>query len=57
MLLCSVLFAVTFVIKIPEQYAPGKFDVIFQSHQLFHIMASIAMTAHMKLLVEEEKRV
>ena len=28
--------------KIPERYAPsGKFDYLFHSHQLFHIMASL----------------
>ena len=29
-----------FVTKIPERFAPGKFDYIFQSHQLFHITAA-----------------
>ena len=29
-----------FVTKIPERFAPGKFDYIFQSHQLFHLTAA-----------------
>ena len=29
-----------FVTKIPERFAPGKFDYVGQSHQLFHIAAA-----------------
>ena len=30
-----------FVTKIPERFAPGKFDYVFQSHQLFHVTAAL----------------
>ena len=39
-----------FVTKIPERFMPGKFDFIFQSHQLFHISAVILTTIQMYFL-------
>eukprot|EP00731_Ephydatia_muelleri_P024987 Em0017g70a len=32
-----VLLAFFFISKVPERFAPGRFDVVFQSHQLFHL--------------------
>jgi len=55
MWLGTVVMAIVFVSKIPERYAPGKFDIIFQSHQLFHIISSVAVTAHMKLLLLDSR--
>lgn len=37
-LTCFIVFF--FVTKIPERFAPGKFDYVFQSHQLFHTTAA-----------------
>ena len=39
-----------FVTKIPERFAPGNFDIIGQSHQLFHISAAILTTIQMYML-------
>ena len=36
----TVLLAFFFVTKIPERFAPGKFDYVLQSHQLFHLTAA-----------------
>ena len=38
-----VIFIAAFfyVTKIPERFAPGKFDYVLQSHQLFHIMTAL----------------
>lgn len=36
-----LLLSFFFVSKIPERFAPGKFDYVFQSHQLFHVSAAI----------------
>ena len=36
-----------FVTKIPERFAPGKFDIFFQSHTLFHISAASLTTVQM----------
>lgn len=40
----SLLMAFFFVTKIPERFAPGKFDYVFHSHQLFHLMAVFVTT-------------
>ena len=52
---CGVLFTfltvLPFVTKIPERLAPGRFDIIFQSHQLFHVCAVITTTVQIKLLL------
>ena len=36
-----------FVSRVPERLAPGLFDTVGQSHQLFHICGVIASTLHM----------
>ena len=40
----SLIMAFLFVSKIPERFAPGKFDYFFHSHQLFHIAAAVVTT-------------
>ncbi len=35
-----------YTLKIPERFWPGRFDVAFHSHQLFHIAIVIAATIH-----------
>ena len=37
----SHLMAFFFVSKLPERLLPGKFDIFFHSHQLFHIAAAL----------------
>lgn len=37
----TFFIAFFFVTKIPERFAPGKFDYMFQSHQLFHVTAAV----------------
>ena len=49
-LLCVVVTHVVaffFVTKIPERFSPGRFDIIGQSHQLFHIAAVILTSIQM----------
>ncbi|XP_064384498.1 membrane progestin receptor gamma-like [Halichondria panicea] len=36
-----------FVSKIPERFAPGRFDIYFQSHQLFHVVAVVQTCTQM----------
>lgn len=40
--------AAIYTFKIPERWWPGKFDVIFHSHQLFHVAVVIAAMVHYK---------
>lgn len=40
----TVIIVFFFVTKFPERWSPGRFDVLFQSHQLFHI-STAALTS------------
>eukprot|EP00731_Ephydatia_muelleri_P024984 Em0017g67a len=42
-----VLLAFFFISKVPERFAPGRFDAVFQSHQLFHLCAATVSCLHM----------
>ena len=39
-----------FVSKIPERFAPGKFDYFLQSHQLFHIACTAMTTLYLYII-------
>ena len=39
-----------FVSKIPERFAPGRFDYVGQSHQLFHVSAVVLTTSQMMMI-------
>jgi len=56
---CAIMFTfltvLPFVTKMPERLAPGKFDIFFQSHQLFHVSAVITTTNQMKLLLLDSR--
>lgn len=41
------VLAFFFVSKVPERFAPGMFDTVFQSHQLFHLCAASVSCIHM----------
>ncbi|XP_065901488.1 membrane progestin receptor gamma-like [Dysidea avara] len=53
--LFTFLTVLPFVTKMPERLAPGKFDIFFQSHQLFHVSAAITTTSQMKLLLLDSR--
>jgi predicted membrane channel-forming protein YqfA (hemolysin III family) len=40
-----------YAMKIPERFAPGRFDLIGQGHQLFHIFVLGGILSHYKLLM------
>jgi len=44
------LLAFFFVSKVPERFFPGRFDYLFQSHQLFHVCAAALTTTQMYFL-------
>jgi len=35
-----------YMLQIPERFCPGKFDLWFQSHQIFHVFILIAIFVH-----------
>jgi adiponectin receptor len=43
-----LLGAAIYTFKIPERWWPGAFDVIFHSHQLFHVAVVVAAMIHYK---------
>ena len=36
-----------YISKVPERFAPGRFDVVFQSHQLFHLLTATVSSLNM----------
>jgi len=41
-----ILGAVLYGCRIPERFLPGKFDIWFQSHQIFHVLVIAAAFVH-----------
>ena len=35
-----------YMLQVPERFFPGKFDIWFQSHQIFHVFVLIAVFVH-----------
>lgn len=55
-ILATCLLVFHFVSKIPERFAPGKFDIFIQSHQLFHIFAAMATTNQLIVILMDSRR-
>lgn len=47
MALIYIFGAAFYATRFPECIAPGRFDLVFQSHQIFHVMVVIAALVHM----------
>lgn len=46
------LGALLYACRIPERFCPGKFDIFFHSHQVFHFLVVVAAFTHFHVLVE-----
>jgi len=49
MILMAVLYisgAVIYAMRVPERFFPGKCDIMFQSHQIFHVLVVAAALVH-----------
>ncbi|KAI8837841.1 hemolysin-III related-domain-containing protein [Chytridium lagenaria] len=44
--LMYILGAALYASRVPERWFPGKFDIWFQSHQLFHVLVVMAAVTH-----------
>lgn len=44
--LLYILGAVIYALRVPERYFPGKCDIWFQSHQIFHVLVLAAAFVH-----------
>eukprot|EP00834_Sanchytrium_tribonematis_P006806 NODE_539_length_6273_cov_0.700194.p2 type:complete len:308 gc:universal NODE_539_length_6273_cov_0.700194:4916-3993(-) len=42
MLVCYVGGAAIYVYQVPERFAPGRFDYLFHSHQIWHVFVFVA---------------
>jgi hypothetical protein len=42
-----------FITKIPERFFPGKFDYFFQSHQVFHVCATMFTSVQYYLTIKD----
>ncbi|XP_077988949.1 adiponectin receptor protein 1-like isoform X4 [Glandiceps talaboti] len=41
-----IIGAVLYAVRVPERYFPGKCDIVFQSHQIFHVLVVAAAFIH-----------
>ncbi|KFY23639.1 hypothetical protein V493_05740 [Pseudogymnoascus sp. VKM F-4281 (FW-2241)] len=39
--------AVVYMAKVPERFAPGRFDVWGSSHQIFHVCVLLGAASHL----------
>jgi len=44
--LLYILGAMFYALRVPERWFPGKFDLWFQSHQIFHVLVIAAAFVH-----------
>ncbi|CAH8550300.1 unnamed protein product [Schistosoma rodhaini] len=44
--------ATIYALRIPERLYPGKFDIWFQSHQIFHVFVVLAALVHLNAIME-----
>lgn len=49
--LLFVLQAVFFASHIPERFYPGKFDIVGQGHQIFHVVFTMAACGQFKIML------
>jgi adiponectin receptor len=49
--LLYVLGATIYAARVPERFAPGRFDILGSSHQIFHVLVLLAAAAHLRGLL------
>jgi adiponectin receptor len=47
-----ILGAAIYAARVPEKWAPGKYDIVGSSHQIFHVLVVMAATTHLVGLVK-----
>lgn len=47
-----ILGAIFYAARIPEKFSPGRFDIFFHSHQIFHILVVFAAWVHLSNIRE-----
>ena len=46
-----ILGAGLYAARVPERWAPGRFDILGSSHQIFHVLVLLAACAHLRGLL------
>ncbi|EKM76775.1 hypothetical protein AGABI1DRAFT_115647 [Agaricus bisporus var. burnettii JB137-S8] len=46
-----IIGALLYANRIPERFAPGRFDYFFASHQIFHVCVVLAILAHYRCVI------
>lgn len=47
-----IIGAAIYAFRVPERWAPGKFDIWGSSHQIFHVLILIAAATHLVGLIK-----
>ena len=47
MMMLNLIGALAYVVRVPERFYPGTFDIYGSSHQILHVMVILAGLAHM----------
>jgi len=50
--ICYIAGALLYALRIPERFFPGKCNLIFQSHQIFHVLVVVAAFMHLHACCE-----
>ncbi|VDN97029.1 unnamed protein product [Rodentolepis nana] len=52
MAILYIIGALFYATRTPERFFPGKFDIWFQSHQIFHVFVVVAALVHLNSILE-----
>ena len=45
--LCYIIGAILYAMRVPERFFPGKCNIYFQSHQIFHVLVVAGALIHL----------
>lgn len=45
--LCYIIGAILYALRVPERFFPGKCNIVFQSHQIFHVLVVAGALIHL----------
>ena len=54
MALIYIFGATFYATRFPECKWPGRFDLVFQSHQIFHVMVVVAALGELEIGIPDE---
>jgi len=45
--LCYIIGAILYALRVPERFFPGRCNIVFQSHQIFHVLVVAGALIHL----------